>query len=188
MLESYFAGHYHASASYFVYRGEGFIQEQVRDGIDAFYNSGDVHGDGVEVELSGHWHDAELRLGGAHQTVRFQPGDVWLSNSPADLAQASGKLPLVHGRLWATADVRTIGRRLNPFGAEVPGFTITDANLVVRPAGWPWLATLGVRNLFDKKPPFLPSGMLNQVTGTETAPDVYDAIGRQMYAGFEVKL
>ncbi len=46
----------------------------------------------------------------------------------------------------------------------------------------------GVRNLFDKKPPFLPSGMLNQVTGTETAPDSYDAIGRQMYAGFEVKL
>ena len=179
VLESYFAGHYHASASYFVYRGEGFIQEQVRDGIDAFYNSGDVHGDGVEVELSGHWHDAELRLGGAHQTVRFQPGDVWLSNSPADLAQASGKQPLVHGRLWATADVRTIGRRLNPFGAEVPGFTITDANLVVRPAGWPWLATLGVRNLFDVR--------YGDVAGPEASMTTVPQDGRTFRARLDVR-
>lgn len=46
----------------------------------------------------------------------------------------------------------------------------------------------GVRNVFDKKPPFLPSGMTNQATGTETAPDTYDAIGRQMFLGFDVKL
>jgi outer membrane receptor protein involved in Fe transport len=46
----------------------------------------------------------------------------------------------------------------------------------------------GARNLFDKKPPFLPSGMTSQITGTETAPDLYDAIGRQFYAGFEIKL
>jgi outer membrane receptor protein involved in Fe transport len=46
----------------------------------------------------------------------------------------------------------------------------------------------GVRNLFDKKPPLLPSGMTSQATGTETAPDVYDAIGRQFYLGVEVKL
>jgi len=46
----------------------------------------------------------------------------------------------------------------------------------------------GIRNVFDKKPPFLPSNMVNQITGTETAPDSYDAIGRQWYAGIEAKL
>jgi iron complex outermembrane recepter protein len=45
----------------------------------------------------------------------------------------------------------------------------------------------GVRNVFDKKPPFLPTGMSSTVTGTETAPDAYDAIGRQFFLGFEIK-
>jgi hypothetical protein len=30
--------------------------------------------------------------------------------------------------------------------------------------------------------------MATQITGTETAPDSYDAIGRQWYAGIEAKL
>ena len=46
----------------------------------------------------------------------------------------------------------------------------------------------GIRNVFDKKPPFLPTGMASQATGTETSPDQYDAIGRIWYAGVEVKL
>ena len=46
----------------------------------------------------------------------------------------------------------------------------------------------GIRNVFDKKPPFLPTGMTTQITGTETAPDSYDAIGRQWYAGIEAQL
>ena len=46
----------------------------------------------------------------------------------------------------------------------------------------------GLRNVFDKKPPFLPTGMASQATGTETSPDQYDAIGRVWFAGVEVKL
>jgi len=46
----------------------------------------------------------------------------------------------------------------------------------------------GIRNLFNKQPPFLPTGMASQATGTETSPDQYDAIGRVWYAGVEVKL
>jgi len=46
----------------------------------------------------------------------------------------------------------------------------------------------GAKNLFNKQPPVLPSGMASQVTGTETAADTYDVFGRFMYAGVEVKL
>ena len=46
----------------------------------------------------------------------------------------------------------------------------------------------GLRNAFDKKPPFLPTGMVSQTTGTETSPNQYDAIGRVWFAGVEVKL
>ncbi len=45
----------------------------------------------------------------------------------------------------------------------------------------------GVDNVFDKKPPFLPSGFASSVTGTETAADTYDPFGRRWYAGARVK-
>jgi outer membrane receptor protein involved in Fe transport len=44
-----------------------------------------------------------------------------------------------------------------------------------------------VDNLFDKDPPFLPSGFSSSITGTETAADVYDPFGRRFYAGAQVR-
>ncbi|MGL5838934.1 MAG: TonB-dependent receptor plug domain-containing protein [Sphingorhabdus sp.] len=46
---------------------------------------------------------------------------------------------------------------------------------------------VGVDNVFDKKPPFLPSGFASNVTGTETAADTYDPFGRRWYAGARVR-
>lgn len=42
---------------------------------------------------------------------------------------------------------------------------------------------VGVDNIFDKKPPVLGQLAASQVTGTETAADTYDPIGRAFYAG-----
>jgi len=41
----------------------------------------------------------------------------------------------------------------------------------------------GVDNIFDAEPPFLGQGTPGDVTGTNTAADVYDAIGRSVYVG-----
>jgi len=49
---------------------------------------------------------------------------------------------------------------------------------------------LGVDNLFDRKPPILEDGLYVggiSITGTTTAADVYDPIGRRFYAGVQVK-
>ena len=52
---------------------------------------------------------------------------------------------------------------------------------------------LGADNLFDRKPPILedtlfPSGLFTiSLSGTTTAADVYDPIGRRLYAGVQVK-
>ena len=46
---------------------------------------------------------------------------------------------------------------------------------------------LGANNVFNKKPPYLPSGMASDVTGTSTAADSYDVIGVFWYGGFRVK-
>lgn len=48
-------------------------------------------------------------------------------------------------------------------------------------------AYLGANNAFNKKPPYLPSGMASDVTGTSTAADSYDVIGVFWYGGFRVK-
>lgn len=44
----------------------------------------------------------------------------------------------------------------------------------------------GLRNAFDKQPPYIPSPSLNNIPGTNTAAGVYDVVGRFVYAGVEV--
>ena len=75
-----------------------------------------------------------------------------------------------------------------PFNS-VPAYTYHDLHLGYTLEGKP-KATLygGVRNVFNKQPPFLPGGMASEITGTMSNPDNYDIIGRQWYAGVEVKL
>jgi outer membrane receptor protein involved in Fe transport len=46
---------------------------------------------------------------------------------------------------------------------------------------------LGVDNMFDEKPPYLPSPPFASITGTETQADVYDPFGRRFYTGLRVK-
>ncbi|MGE4430550.1 MAG: TonB-dependent receptor plug domain-containing protein [Sphingobium sp.] len=45
----------------------------------------------------------------------------------------------------------------------------------------------GVDNIFNKKPPVLGQLAASQITGTETAADTYDPIGRAFYAGITAK-
>ena len=47
---------------------------------------------------------------------------------------------------------------------------------------------LGIDNALDTKAPFIPSGLPNNVTGSTTASDVYDAIGRRYYVGVRFEL
>lgn len=46
----------------------------------------------------------------------------------------------------------------------------------------------GLDNVFDTKAPPIISGLPGSVTGTETAADVYDPIGRRFYVGLRMKL
>jgi iron complex outermembrane recepter protein len=48
-------------------------------------------------------------------------------------------------------------------------------------------AYVGVDNVFDKTPPSINQNGASNITGTETAAESYDPIGRFIYAGFEFK-
>lgn len=45
----------------------------------------------------------------------------------------------------------------------------------------------GINNALGTKPPTIPSGVTGNVTGSTTASDVYDAIGRRYYVGVRVE-
>lgn len=49
-------------------------------------------------------------------------------------------------------------------------------------------AYMGVRNLFDKQAPLVLSGVNSNTTGTNTAADVFDAVGRRYYFGVRFKM
>jgi iron complex outermembrane receptor protein len=47
---------------------------------------------------------------------------------------------------------------------------------------------VGIDNAFDTKAPSIPSGLPDNVTGSTTASDVYDAIGRRYYVGVRLEM
>lgn len=46
---------------------------------------------------------------------------------------------------------------------------------------------MGVDNITDKQPPYIPSPSINNIRGTATAAGVYDVVGRYFYAGLEAR-
>jgi outer membrane receptor protein involved in Fe transport len=49
-------------------------------------------------------------------------------------------------------------------------------------------AYMGVNNLFDTEAPLVLTGVNSNTTGTNTAADVFDAVGRRYYFGLRVKM
>ena len=64
---------------------------------------------------------------------------------------------------------------------KVPARSYTDLQLTYTQGNVRWY--LGIDNAFGTKPPVIPSGVTGNVTGSTTASDVYDAIGRRYYVG-----
>jgi iron complex outermembrane recepter protein len=126
------------------------------------------------------------------------PGGVQLPGGPANRATlqvqydgyglSAGWTVRYQGPMKDQVDLTQVSPAQLPFNS-VPAYTYHDIQL-----GYSFDTKVktklygGIRNLFDKKPPFLPTGMQTQITGAETSTSSYDAIGRQWYAGIEAQL
>ncbi len=75
---------------------------------------------------------------------------------------------------------------LPPGSVRVPAQIYNDFQLTYSPQKSTEFY-FGVDNAFDRAPPPVISGLPGNITGTETAADVYDAIGRRYYAGVRMK-
>ncbi len=149
VLESYFAGHYHASLSAFRGRGEDVIRQRDVAGEQEYFNTGVVTSSGVEAEILGRWTESELRLSGALQSPLEAEDGRALPNSPERVAQLSVRAPVVPRRVWIACAARSLGRRINGRSERAAGFVVADANLTARLPSGRWSAAISVRNLFD---------------------------------------
>ena len=78
------------------------------------------------------------------------------------------------------------GNPLKPDALGVAAKSYTDLNLSYTYGKTRFY--VGVDNAFGTKPPVIPSGVPGNVTGTATAADVYDAIGRRYYVGVRFEM
>jgi iron complex outermembrane recepter protein len=80
------------------------------------------------------------------------------------------------------------GPSLDPDVNDIPSYIYHDVQLRYDfGSDRQYTVFLGGDNIFDKKPPVLGQTAASQITGTETAADTYDAIGRFFYGGVELK-
>ncbi len=88
---------------------------------------------------------------------------------------------------WSTryiGDVNVENDSISAFGT-IPSYTYHDLQARYSfGADRQYDVFLGVDNVFDKEPPFLGQGIPGDITGTNTASDVYDVIRRFYYVGF----
>lgn len=75
---------------------------------------------------------------------------------------------------------------LGPKDVSVPAEFYLDTQMTYRPAD-AFEFFFGVDNLLDNKAPNILSGSPFNVTGSDTAADVYDVFGRRYYAGVRLK-
>ena len=103
-----------------------------------------------------------------------------------------GGLNLTWRTMYQSSMVDTLG--LDPTDPdsgylEVPAYYYHDAQVRYEfGSDTEYAVYLGVDNVFDKKPPFIDQTYAANFPGTETAAGSYDAIGRFIYVGFQLKL
>ena len=128
-----------------------------------------------ESVILGEFDDAKGTLGAP--TNKFQASFLY-QNGPVNF-------------LWETSYFGKTVNSNNPsadfFNLPHPGAVYHDAQ--IRYSMFDDTASLvfGVDNIFDRPAGVVLSGVAGNTTGTDTAADVYDAIGRRFYAGVRVQ-
>lgn len=168
-------------------------------------NAAILETDGVDVTVNwstplGLTGDDRLALRGAYTHV-FKNDYTPLAGEPTD--PAAGEIGTAKDRFTANAtylndDFRIgftgtfIGKSYvddqfdGPLAYSVPSYFLLDMNAAFY-ATEKFEFYFGVDNLLDKEAPNILSGITGNVTGSDTAADVYDVFGRRYYTGVRLR-
>lgn len=151
-----------------------FFGDHERVNLDLFYNHKFKQ---QQTPFAGGFVSNEL--GTADTYASQQLGTGFKDQVTFNLNYAAGPITL-HYRL------KYLGKVTASSGAyKVPAYTYHDVQVKFDVAKR-FELYLGVNNLLDKQPPFIPGGN-SQWPGTNTVADTYDLLGRMFYAGVTAK-
>jgi iron complex outermembrane recepter protein len=71
----------------------------------------------------------------------------------------------------------------DPYFTHIPNYSYLDLSAIWGVTRWMELRA-GVSNVFDKDPPFLPSGDISGTAGGLNTFPVYDLLGREIFVAF----
>ncbi|HTU12940.1 MAG TPA: TonB-dependent receptor [Allosphingosinicella sp.] len=124
------------------------------------------------------------------------PNPEWRHRARLSYSHASGLGLSVQWRYFASVDVEnssantTLNQAFAPFNARIPSQSYFDLTLTAR-IGDHYNFRLGVNNIFDREPPIIGANGTNTIINAcaavvcsgNTFPNVYDAMGRYIFAG-----
>jgi len=141
--------------------------------------------------------DLNLNLIGTHSMsndfIPFEGGDLVDSQGEIGVPDWKANLGATYQTdNWSLAwtmryidGVNVENDSIDAFGT-LPSYTYHDLQARYRfGSNDQYTAFVGIDNVLDKEPPFLGQGIPGDVTGTNTAADVYDSIRRYWYVGFK---
>jgi iron complex outermembrane receptor protein len=105
--------------------------------------------------------------------------------------KANLRLSYVNGPATLSLNTRYLGEVYRVVGQDFAGNRVSPRIYTDMQARYTfhdkYTVYVGGNNLFDTRPPLIPTPYVQTSTGTNTASGAYDMVGRFLYAGFEVK-
>lgn len=151
VVESWLGRHYRTAVSVFEYRMFDLITQMVIEGGTLqFGNRRTVASRGFEAEIAGTWWNGlGGRLSYAHQETEDRSTGEWFVNSPKDVAQAEGRVPLAPDMLSLNVNLQYLGSRRTLASAETAAHALTNVTLEAGRRGGRWSVAAAAYNAFD---------------------------------------
>jgi iron complex outermembrane recepter protein len=187
--------------------GAAFQQGELIEVNSGFINEGSLETSGIDLsvnyavaleDLIGRpWGEVTLRMNYAHllefTQTKFNVSDSSEGEVGFSENKVQGAISYRYGPWSATWETTYLSDATpdsdpgSPFAYDVGSFTTHDLQV-----GWDVTENanlyFGVNNVFDEDPPTILSGVPGNTTGTDTAADVYDPLGRAFYVGARLRL
>jgi iron complex outermembrane receptor protein len=154
VYEQYLPGNLRFSAAGYHYEIQGLISQTINpaNGLIVFRNLGEVHADGVELQLQAHIARGVLANGSyALQRAEDVATGLALSNSPRHLAKLNLSVPLSSDELSGSLELQYQSRVITAGRLTESGFLLVNASLFRQQLATDLDLSATIYNLFDQR-------------------------------------
>lgn len=153
VFEKYFRNSLRFMTSAYYFKVKDIITSVAdpNDDTSMFRNTGDVTGNGIELEVEKTWAgDINLRFSQTFQQTKDAHTRTRATNSPASLSTLNLNLPLLGSKLYGGFEAQYVSRRHGPEGGSVPSYWLANLTLLAKDIVKNLDLSGSVYNLFDQ--------------------------------------